>query len=293
MERNRCIQLDELTEFDLAAFPNWNRERAVEAFRTIMRRRRKMLLSDWKNPPARFDNVTALAYSFRRPDVADTFFELIEAGILQTWLNCGMLKTVLVVNSPCSEMLAFAERFGKWVEIQKENMLVTDDIDSMSIDCIARLYKYFSTPYVLIIQDDGFPLKPGLEEFIGKSDFIGAPLRLDHPFVLMLQFFLRRWPSNGGFSLRSKRICEAASERYLRNWADRPFSEELIEDMFYTRTLPCRDWRYRYGFKIAGSHISSRFSFSDLKQNFHGRLPFGFHNAQSFLYLAKRGVLNW
>lgn len=282
-----------LRDFNLDEFPEWDKANSVDTFRDIARSRRKALLETWTNPPGRFGNVTALVYFFREPKVADSFFELLETAILQTWLNCGMMKTVIVTDSPCKEMLAFAVRFCKWIEIQQEKRLVAGDINSMSIDCIARLHARFSTPYVLIVQDDGFPIRPGLEEFIGKYDYIGAPLRLNHPLVLMLQFFLRSWPSNGGFSLRSRRICEAAAEYYRRDWAGKPFSQDLIEDMFYTRTLPKTYFRFRYGYKIADSRSSSRFSFSDLRQNFNGRMPFGFHNARSFLYLARQGVLNW
>ena len=85
----------------------------------------------------------------------------------------------------------------------KTEVISKSNIYQYSDFCIYDLHEHFNTDYVLIFQDDGFALNPGLwdDEFY-DYDYIGAP-----------------WPScqqwngskyrvgNGGFSLRSRALC--------------------------------------------------------------------------------------
>ena len=226
--------------------------------------------------------VTILVYTFPERGNEESAFGKIVVAIEQTWKFCGRLKTVIVV----SHRFAAAENFAAAhpnVELQIEDSLVYGDIKTMSLDCITKLYTRFSTPYVLIIQDDGYPVRPGLEEFVGKWDFIGAPSVRDERRRLMN---LLGFPClNGGFSLRSHRICVRAAKAWRRWWRFflNPASRFFSEDTFYTLTA-CLGWGYRRGLKFAGEKDAFRFSYDPLKGlvtrpqgvdsfGVHGRVP--------------------
>jgi len=76
-------------------------------------------------------------------------------------------------------------------------------INDYNIWCQTKLADSFNTDFVLVFQDDGFPIHPDnwKNEFY-EYDYIGAPW----PLYI-------GWPKenfqvgNGGFSLRSKKIC--------------------------------------------------------------------------------------
>ena len=66
------------------------------------------------------DPVTVLAYYWGADiEKPDTQFFRIESAFRETWLQCGMMKSVLVTDKPTAEVLAFAEKFP-CVEIQVE-----------------------------------------------------------------------------------------------------------------------------------------------------------------------------
>ena len=51
------------------------------------------------------DLVTVLAYYWgAHSDKPDTQFYRIESAFRETWLNCGMMKSVIVTDSPSDEM---------------------------------------------------------------------------------------------------------------------------------------------------------------------------------------------
>ena len=156
------------------------------------------------------DKVTILAYYFRPKAGSDTGFLPLEHAIRETWKHCGYLKTVIVSNERLPPADAFAAKNIN-VEIQVEPSLIPGNIQSMSDDCNGKLYSRFSTPYVLIIQEDGYPLRQGLEEFVGKYDFIGAPYIRDIWWKNLVCGICGYWVQNGGFSLRSKRMHRLSS----------------------------------------------------------------------------------
>lgn len=124
------------------------------------------------------DSVTILIYTFPFPGKESEAFAKIVASIERTWRHCGKLKTVIVASHRFAEVERFAADHEN-VKLQIEPALVPGNIKTMSLDCIKNLYKRFTTPYVLIIQDDGYPIRAGLEEFVGKADFWGAPIISD------------------------------------------------------------------------------------------------------------------
>lgn len=235
------------------------------------------------------DDVTIVMYFFWSPELAAEKWPYFEGALRATWRTCGKLKTVLVSNAahPCS--LAFAEKFSH-VEVQVEPSLIPGDINTMSVDCNVRLYSRFSTKYVLIVQDDGFPLRPGLDEFVNLDyDFIGSPYCRPRSIPNALTWLLNYCPSNGGFSLRSRRICELASQLWKREFASRKFVvEEMSEDLFYTRTLPKSGLSWWLRRRQAPSIVAERFSYEGVFDLYSKKLPFGFHTATGFAYLARR-----
>lgn len=233
-------------------------------------------------------NVTVLAYHFWQEIGYDEAFRLVEGAIRETWLHCGMMKTVIVVNivRPCVQ--TFAEHFSPWVEIQVESALTPGVIYTMSVDCNSKLHTRFKTPYVLIVQNDGFPLRPGLDEFLGKYDFVGAPCVRDLWWTRLICKPLGAWVSNGGFSLRTHNICERAAYFWNKKYHSWPDCRAISEDMFYTETLILREWCYRKNVHIADNRIGFEFSYGDVLPPPTQQLPFGFHGTTAF---AKLGAL--
>lgn len=229
--------------------------------------------------------VTVLTYFFRPRETADAYFPYTKCALYETWRLCGAMKTVIVSHEITPPVTEFANRFPGLVEVQVEPSLKSrppGDVDSMSTDCNANLHKRFSTPEVLIVQDDGFPLRPHLEQFTGRFDFVGSPMRRPYWFVQILGRLLRDWPCNGGFSLRSKKMCELVSDYWHRHYEGKSFEVSQTEDLFYTETLPRRFRDFRRSVHIAESKPAARFCFD-------GCIPyrpcpdvFGFHSARGF-----------
>lgn len=224
--------------------------------------------------------VTVLAYFFRDEDSYDEKFVHLAGAILETWRHCGRMKTVIVANRIGDALARFAARYP-WVEVQVEPALAPGRLSAMAIDCDIRLYSRFTTRYVLIVQDDGFPLRGGLEEFlVAGYDYIGAP------FVRHATWFdwypYPKWcVGNGGFSLRSRRICRAVSRTYRRWFSRLPYFWPLVgDDTLYCKTLRFLSSRFRARFRFAPPCVAGKFSIehNDAFLPADG-LPLGFHSA--------------
>ena len=231
-----------------------------------------------------FSDLTLVVYSFP-DDVDGDAFDWIECAVLQSWAVLGMLKTVIVVHRHFEKVNRFLAQYPEWIDVQVESSLLPGNIDSMSEDCDSRLHSRFNTSYCLIVQDDGFPLKDMLDDFIGKFDFIGAPYVRVSWWKNIICRILGMWVSNGGFSLRSKRICEAASYWWQKKYYRLHPSELTVEDLYYTQTLPLRHPSYRMKFKIADNRTALRFSYDDIVTQPLEEKPMGFHRASTFYLL--------
>lgn len=196
----------------------------------------------------------------------------------------------MVVNETALCIERFAEENDN-VEVQVEPSLVPGKIFTMSADMNGKLHFRFGMPYVLKIQNDGCLLRPGLEDFVGKYDFVGAPSVRDGRRRLMNLF---GFPClNGGFSVRSRRICIRAANAWNRWWRFfwNPKSRFFFEDTFYTMTA-CLGWSYRHGLKFAGEKDAFTFAFDSLKGLIakpKGIEPFGIHG-HSTIALQRRLV---
>lgn len=240
-------------------------------------------------PSQYVDDVTIVAYSFPA-DGGEKSFDWLECAIRHSWSVLGMLKTVIVANRRFPKLDSFAFEFANWVEVQVETSLAPGKIESMSADCNGRLHLRFGTPYCLIVQDDGFPLNDNLKEFLGKYDYIGAPYVRIAWWRSVICCLLGMWVSNGGFSMRSKRICEAAAYWWERKYKACHPCEKTVDDLYYTKTLPLRHLSYRLKYKIAGHRTALRFSYDDIVCQPVKMRPFGFHRTSTFETLQLKSV---
>ena len=86
---------------------------------------------------------------------------------------------------------------------------------------------------------------------------------------------------NGGFSLRSRRICEAAAKLWNEKYHSMGKCVNSSEDIFYTQFLPLHDRTYRRTFRLATNREALRFSWDAIVPIPPPKdLPFGFHGKQ-------------
>ncbi len=138
---------------------------------------------------------------------------------------------------------------------------------------VYELHKYIETEYVLLVQDDGYVVNPDrwTDEFF-EYDYIGAvwpiPSKFDTVSYRDDKGQLVR-VGNGGFSFRSKRLLEVASNRNLE-W--KTYYGYYNEDGFI-----CCHNRSIYeaeGCKFAPIDLARRFSH---EWDSIPVIPFGFH----------------
>lgn len=233
-------------------------------------------------PPCRHPGVTLLIYWYPKaaPDGSRPV-EPCEFALRQSWDVLGFLPTVVVTDRRWPALEAFARAMG--VTVQEEPTLVPGDIWTMTLDCVARLHTRFATRHVLIVQNDGWPLRDELDAFL-RYDCVGAP-GVSPGWRGRVADLLGLTVLNGGFSLRSRRFCRAVAWRWRVLWRHllRPGHPWLSEDVFCTRTLRLADPWFRLRFRFAPSHVARRFSLDCLEgalpvppdaspMGFHGRL---------------------
>ncbi len=259
-----------------------------------------MTLTTWRNatlPQLRLEHptgvpnpsTTIIAYFFHAAETANCAFEELEFAIRQTWKCCGGLPVNIITNKPCFAMTTFAEQISPLVKITISPRLIPGNLMSMSRDMDGCLIDYFDTENVLIIQNDGMPLCERFKEFEGRFDYIGAPFppgrddwitrRLLRPDTLV---------GNGGFSLRSRRLCEYACHAYRKIYRFIPDCYLLNDDIYYCRLLSTYEKKYRTTMHFATPEEAARFSFEDDTALFNqlSENPFGFHSQRAFHYIA-------
>lgn len=233
-------------------------------------------------------NLTALLYFFRKDEEVERCFPFSAQALHETWRHCGKIRTVIVTNQDSAPIRRFADANGN-VEIQVEESLAPGDITAMSADCNAKLFRRFSTEYVLIVQDDGFPLRSGLDDFIGRYDFVGAPYRRRGFLGVAAGVVKKSWPMNGGFSLRSRRFCKAVAEYWNRYYMGESSVPECADDIFCTITLPKRFPAFFQEMRWPTSRVAARFSYEAILPMNKTVSPIGFHGAASFRELMQGG----
>lgn len=154
---------------------------------------------------------------------------------------------------------------------------------------LCDLYKFFESEYVLLIQDDGYVRHHDLwrNDFL-DYDYIGAPWpehliqelmnklksnldlsnnKFSHNTLNLKNFDSSNYRvGNGGFSLRSKRLCEF-TKKYKDKYINRP--EDNVICIYEKEDL------INNNFKIAPVELASKFS-SEFPTEY-SNLAFGFH----------------
>lgn len=233
------------------------------------------------------NDVTIVAYHFWDDIRYDEMWLDLEFAIREAWRHCGRLKTVVVTNAVGKSLKAFAENYPI-VSIQCEPNLVAGNIFSMSADCNGRLASRFDTEYVLIVQNDGYPLRKGLDDFVGKFDFIGAPYVRNKLCPQIYCHIFKTWVMNGGFSLRSRNLCEFAAYHWNKTYSSIGDCRAASEDIFYTQTLPKKEPSFRRQFNLPTTQEALSFSWDALVPiQIPNKLPFGFHSLSSLDIIAE------
>lgn len=219
-------------------------------------------------------DVTVIAYYFRRDEELDRYFWRTEFAFLKTFQTQGLMPAVLVVNKSTPAIKNFCKRYS--ISLQVAENLVVGESKTLALDLVENLHERFDTPYVLTIQDDGFPMLSGLEEFVGKWDYIGAPW-VRHTTYYDI-YPCKYCVGNGGFSLRSKRLCETASRIYRKWFKHLPYWWYMAgDDTFYCKTL--RFWfrNAMKGMKWPTPEEAARFSIEGNLDFLPLHPPIGFH----------------
>lgn len=252
-----------------------------------------MTLSDWhkwrKDSPRDLTmtklgcaDVTVITYIYGGANYVDNHFYQIENAIRETWFHLGFLKAIIVTSDLTPTLEDFGLRFKNWVRIDICNNLVGGDLYAYSRDCIQHLHERFTSPYTLFIHPDGFPLRSGIEEFIGKYDYIGAPWPENKDdWIGKIFLSQENFVGNGGFSLRSHAICEAAAYWYNQGFKFIPNIFLMHEDYFFTRVLPKYVASYKNKFRFATVAEAEIFAQEQIL-SLGEQLPLGFHSAKAF-----------
>lgn len=93
-----------------------------------------------------------------------------------------------------------------WLKVISLDSYKLDSIDAYSYFCVYELHKYINTSHLLLIQADGYVLRPKLwQDAFLKYDYIGAPWPVVENSYIDPEGKHQR-VGNGGFSLRSQRL---------------------------------------------------------------------------------------
>lgn len=222
-------------------------------------------------PPGRYPEVTLLIYYFP-PAASAAAWEPFEFALRQTWAVLGALETVIVARQAADVPADFATLPG--VTVQAEPRLIPGQIASMNADCLRRLYRRFRTRHVLIVQADGWPVRDELAPFL-RYDYVGAPNVLPG-WRARVADALGKTVLNGGFSLRSRRLCRAVAACW--RWMPRGWNP--AEDHVYSRFRPF--------FRLPSAAVARGFSedaLDGLLPPAPTASPMGFHRDSTYAVL--------
>ncbi len=164
----------------------------------------------------------------------DALLDSLLAAILMTWRSCGRIPVVLVVNRVTPALFAMTDEWG--VRLLVEPQIQGGGGNGKTLNpphpppgartgktlnrgVILNASRWVDTEYVLTFQNHAFPIRPGLQDFLGEYDYIGAPWVFGKDDWIT-RLLLRRNGDvgNGAFSLRSRRLCETVSWYYRRKY---------------------------------------------------------------------------
>jgi hypothetical protein len=166
---------------------------------------------------------------------------------------------------------------GQWTEVAPATLWQGQRFQAL------ELGRYFSTPFLMHIEVDGFPVNFRLwDPVFLEYDFIGAPWP-----AKMLGPGRTNRVGNGGCSLQSRKFRDFVdAHAHL-------YKEGTLSDVFLCRDLeePAR----KAGIRFAPVNVALRFSFENKLPDFPGWKPemsFGFHGRFPYFrdYLRPFGI---
>lgn len=145
--------------------------------------------------------------------------------------------------------------------IVKDDLPLCKDKQYYDKFCALELHSLFTTPHAIVCQLDGYPINwQSWDDIFLDYDYIGAPW-IPNYFNNSISRV-----GNGGFSLRSRRLCQALSTQEWISMSDDVFiCQHSFEKM-------CQ-----LGMRYAPPSLAARFSIEhDIPEKVP--LPFGFHD---------------
>ena len=215
-------------------------------------------------------NVTLLCVETREP-------ELAHWAIDRCLSTTQFAKVVLITN-----LDRISAKRASIEYVQAPPIKTTKDYSEL---LLTGINQYIDSSHVLVIQWDSFVIHPQLwsDEFL-QYDYLGAPI----------------WNNEvgcGGFSLRSKKFCEASAKLDLsvRNY---PLMQRRgIREKDYSNedSILCIERRTELeamGIRFAPAGLASRFawSYEGGRGMYNG--AFGFHSPESMRILQTIGIIS-
>lgn len=220
-----------------------------------------------QHPPIDLRNVTLCAADCINPALALRALEISAA-------QCDFADKILFTHeAPPFLPPELPPSFPRTVLIPR-----LQSLEDYSRFMLKDLVHHISTPWVLVIQWDGYVVDPtAWSDAFFDYDYIGSLTGFRPPGPEVLQGQDYRWPQdqngmsmgNGGFSLRSKKLLQALADPRVRQLPDIMGEDELTCQTY-------RPWlEAEYGIRFAPAHIANRFSY---EKQLPERPTFGFHS---------------
>jgi len=185
----------------------------------------------------------------------------------------------------------FSSHDGPWPTEKLERPI--NSLYDYSLFTINELKNHIDTEFALCIQRDGYPVNVNAwtDRFL-KFDYIGAPWFWVPAYLRDKTCSVGRCVGNGGFSIRSKKIMEAASKYdFSTRWKElRALDKEaqdkdiLNEDVFICREI-ASDLEAE-GIQFAPVELAAFFSVENMM--YTGQ--FGFHGFNTYDLNQKIGI---
>lgn len=192
--------------------------------------------------------------------VACTKIDQTILAMQQSMKGLEFADSLLITHEPIS-----LDQFGIHVAIIEKL-----DYKAYNEFILYQLRDYINTSHALLVQNDGFVLRPQKwEDDFLKYDYIGAPWTKDEH---MTNEGVNVRVGNGGFTLRSNKLLNSLTELNL------PFTDNGT-GFFHEDGVLCSYYRKQledYGISYAPVEVASRFSRETVCDDSVAD-PFGFH----------------
>lgn len=222
----------------------------------------------------------------------DMLLDSLLAAILMAWRFCGRLPVVLLVNRVTPSLQVMSDEWGIRLQVEPHLRGGGGNVRTLNRDSHVNLSKRFETEYVLSFQNHAFPVREGLDDFIGGYDFIGAPWAFGKDdWITRLLLRHRGDVGNSAFSIKSRQLCEMTAWYYERKYKYLPHCYLVIDDYFIAKTLPSFERKYRETIRIAPADVAANFALED-NEALHAAVhanPLGFHGPRAFAQLLREG----